>query len=148
MSDDDVPVKVAERQASKSVERLIPRSRVLSSDFKCPMRRTDYPELLVQLAELGKLDLIVEPYARERAEPWAFFVQATFGGVQTELDVGSRKYADLAPMLSYLNALLEGAGSERRLCFYSQPPGEGVVFVDREEAEMLARFQIAEWPGR
>lgn len=148
MSDDDVPAKLAEEQASKSVERLIPPSRVLSSDFKCSMRRTDYPELLVRLAQLAKLDLIVEPYARETTDPWAFFVQATFDGAQTELDVGSRKYADLTPMLDYLNGLLEGAGSERRLCFYSQPPREGVVFVDREEATMLARFQVAEWPGR
>ena len=129
-----------------AVERLIPAARVCSSDFKCSARSTDYPELLDELARLAKLDVIVEPWARETKEPWTFFVQATFNGVHTELDVGNQKYADVTPMLDYLNGLLESTGSLRRLCFYAQAQDEGVVFVDREEAEMLAGFEIARWP--
>lgn len=129
-----------------AVESIIPPARVMSSDFKCSARTTDYPELLLGLAELAKLDLIVEPFARETREPWSYFVQATFEGAHTELEVGSGKYADVTPMLDYLNELLEAAGSKRRLCFYSQAQDDGVVFVDEEEAQVLAGFELAQWP--
>lgn len=142
------PCPTLETPSVPSVRRLVPKRRILSSDFKCSGRTTDYPELVDGLAAHAELDVSVEPYARESRDPWEYFVYASFDGVQTEIAMGSSKYADLTPVLEYLNGLLAQTGSERRLCFYSQPPwDDGVLFIDRDEAETLAAFQIAYWPG-
>ncbi|MEZ4362955.1 MAG: hypothetical protein R3B48_22380 [Kofleriaceae bacterium] len=119
-------------------EDLVPRKRLLSSDFKCSTRSTDFPDLLQELSTFAGLELQVEPVAQPDAEERHYTVLTTHEGAHHQVQIANYKYADVTPFLDFLNALLAAKRKRARLYQFHDANDHGVVLATPSQASALA----------
>jgi hypothetical protein len=126
-----------------TITALVPESRRLLSDFKCPAPGADEADLLVELGRLAMLDVTCE--ARDLSRPGVVVLFAGCLKENATLTMTRQKYCfPPTVMLTWLNAMLDDLQARRRLvaCRDGEPwapgkDGEAVVFVDEVEADRL-----------
>lgn len=116
---------------------LLPKKRIMESDFKCSSRTEDYPDLLKELADLASIQLEIEPCAVPDENASSYTVFATHGGIHHAVKIENHKYANVTPFLDFLNAILASQRNRFRLYRYYDANADGVVLATPNEAKTL-----------
>jgi hypothetical protein len=122
----------------QTVAEIVGERHVLDSDFKCSSRETDYPELVEEIARFAKVSVRVEPLAVADESVSYYDVRVSHDGAGAVIRLENEKYAQVGPILDYLNPILAARGDPRALYRFDGGGFEGgVVSATTEEAARL-----------
>jgi len=122
----------------QTVAEIVGEGHVLDSDFKCSSRETDYPELVEEIARFAKVSVRVEPLAVADDSVSYYDVRVSHEGAGAVIRLENEKYAQVGPIVDYLNPILAARGDPRALYRFDGGGFEGgVVSATSEEAARL-----------
>ncbi len=117
------------------IDELVQRENILDHDFKCSARPSDLAELIAELGRFARVAVEVGACTHV-ADGYAFAV--TYRNMPATIELADDKYADVSPILEYLNALLATRTPHHQLySFRSGTWGGGLVRATDEEAAKL-----------
>ncbi|HEY1549045.1 MAG TPA: hypothetical protein VGG28_14575 [Kofleriaceae bacterium] len=118
-----------------ALEELVRSENILGHDFKCSARPSDLGELIEELARFARLAVEVGR-CTPTGDDFAFAV--TCRGELATITLGNEKYANVGPILDYVNARIGARTPRHQLyLFRSGTWGGGVVRATDDEAAAL-----------
>jgi len=118
------------------MEEIVDRADILDHDFKCSARPSDFFDLIEELARFARIAVEVEQRGRFEGELVA--IDVTYRGATSTIRLENQKYANVSPILDYLNALLDARKPRRQIyVFRGGGWSGGVVRATDEEAAQL-----------
>jgi hypothetical protein len=118
-----------------ALEEIIRSENILEHDFKCSARPSDLGELIDELARFARLAVEV---GASTAAGDDFTFAVTCRGEHATITLANEKYANVGPILDYVNARIGARTPRHQLhTFRSGTWGGGVVRATDDEAEQL-----------
>jgi hypothetical protein len=118
-----------------TLDELVRGENILEHDFKCSARPSDLGELIDELARFARLAVEVGA-CTTAGDGFAFAV--TCRGEHATITLANEKYADVGPILSFVNARIgERTPRHQLYTFRSGTWGGGVVRATDDEAVAL-----------
>lgn len=110
----------------------------LNHDFKCATRPHDYVDLIDEIARFARVTVAVSPDVGVVGHD--FVLAVSHRGRAVTIRMRNQKYADVAPILVYLNARMARRSPRRRL-YVARDDGYvgGIVRATAREAQQLRR---------
>jgi len=130
-------------------EEIVGERHVQDSDYKCPARESDLPSVFDQIAAFARVPATCAPLARLDAESDRHELAVSWRGAGSIIRMSTDKYADVQPILDYLNAILAsgGAGARRLYRFRSGGYSGGVLLATDEQASELRALAYVSDPS-
>ena len=120
------------------VAEIVGKRHVLDSDFKCAARESDYPSVVAQIARFAMVRVSVAPLAAPDDDRSHYDVRVSHEGVGAVIRLSSDKYAEVSPIVDYLNRILAARQDPRTLCRFIAGGFEGgVVLATPNEVDRL-----------
>ena len=118
-----------------ALDELVRSENILEHDFKCSSRPSDLGELIDELARFARLAVEVGACS-SAGDDFAFAV--TCRGEHATVTLANEKYADVGPILDYVNARIGARTPRHQLyAFRSGTWGGGIVRATDDEAVKL-----------
>ncbi|HEY7371149.1 MAG TPA: hypothetical protein VIF57_03150 [Polyangia bacterium] len=138
------PTRHPERAVVPSLDRvptvaeIVGERQVLESDFKCASRESDYPSLVEELARFANVPVEVERLAVANENVDHYDVRVSHDGVGATIRLDNQKYAQVGPIVDYLNSILAARRDERALYRFTAGSFEsGVLLATPAQADQL-----------
>jgi hypothetical protein len=120
------------------VAEIVGERQVLESDFKCASRESDYPSLVEEIARFAKVRVEVEPLAVADENVYHYDVRVSHDGAGATIRLDNQKYAQVGPIVDYLNSVLAARRDERALYRFTAGSFEsGVLLATPAQADRL-----------
>jgi hypothetical protein len=117
------------------IDELVQRENIRDDDFKCSARPSDLGELIRELGEFARVAVEVGA-CTGAGDRWVF--EVTYRGQRATIELADEKYADVSPILDYLNRMTAERTPRRRLYYFRAGTwGGGVVRATDDEAAKL-----------